>query len=282
MPPERSAGLTTPPMRASLATRFEPIVVWLAPLGLVLLWQVVVRRVDPGGILPSPVGVGRGLVELLADGRLHRALLHSSVHILTGFGLATAAAIPLGTLTAMSGRAEEWLRPLVETFRPIAPYAWVPMAILWLGFGSPTVVAIVSYAAFFPIFVNTAEGMRRVPRGLVRAARTLGASRLAIFRRVMVPGALPLIFVGLRLGLGAAWIAVVAGELATATSGTDRAAWNGIGQMMFIFYAYSINLNYIVVGMLGVGAMALVLDAGLRRLEVAVMPWRRPVRSLGG
>jgi ABC-type nitrate/sulfonate/bicarbonate transport system permease component len=261
-------------------SRLEPLVVWLAPLALVLLWQVVVRRVDPSGILPTPAGVARGLVQLVADGRLHRALLHSSLHILTGFGLAAAAAIPLGALTASSARAEAWLRPLVETFRPIAPYAWVPMAILWLGFGSPTVVVIVSYAAFFPIFVNTAEAVRRVPRGLVQAARTLGASRVTVVRRVMVPAALPLIFVGLRLGLGAAWIAVVAGELATATSGTDRAAWNGIGQMMFIFYAYSIDLNNIVVGMLGVGAMALVLDAGLRRLELAIMPWRRPTRSL--
>src|SRR5262249_38838341 len=119
----------------------------------------------------------------------------------------------------------------------------------------------------------------RVPPSLTRAARTLGASRLMIARRVMIPGALPLVFVGLRLGLGAAWIAVIAGELATATSGTDQSVWNGIGQMMFVFYAYSINLNYLVVGMLSVGAIALVLDAGLRHLEAAVVPWRWPARA---
>lgn len=262
-------------MRREAVARLEPVVVWGAPLALVALWQLAV----PGGLLPTPLGVLRGLLELSADGRLLRALLWSSVHILSGFGLAAAIAIPLGALVGGSAAAEGWLRPLVETFRPIAPYAWVPMAILWLGFGSPAVVAIVGYAAFFPIFVNTAEAVRRIPPSLVRAARTLGASRLMIARRVMIPGALPLVFVGLRLGLGAAWIAVIAGELATAMSGTDQSVWNGIGQMMFVFYAYSINLNYLVVGMLGVGAVALVLDAGLRRLEAAVMPWRRPARS---
>lgn len=262
-------------MQREVAARLEPVVLWLAPLVFVVLWQLAV----PGGVLPTPAGVLRGVVELSGDGRLLRALLRSSIHILSGFGLAAAVAVPLGVLVGGSAAAEGWLRPLVETFRPIAPYAWVPMAILWLGFGSPAVVAIVAYAAFFPIFINTAEAVRRVPRSLVRAARTLGASRLMIARRVMIPGALPLVFVGLRLGLGAAWIAVIAGELATATSGTDQNVWNGIGQMMFIFYAYSINLNYLVVGMLSVGAIALVLDAGLRRLEAAVMPWRRPAPS---
>lgn len=252
--------------------------VWLTPLAIVGLWQLLVPLADPRGVLPTPVGVTRGFLELLSDGRLLRALLASGIHILGGFGLAMILGVGLGTFAGSNPRVEDWLRPMVETFRPIAPYAWVPMAILWLGFGSRSVIAIVTYAAFFPIFVNTTEAVRRIPRSLVRAAQTLGASQKMIFRDVMVPGALPLIFVGLRLGMGAAWISVIAGELATATSGIDQSLWNGIGQMMFIFYSYSINLNYIVVGMLSVGIIALVLDGCLGMLERVVIPWSRPAQ----
>lgn len=253
--------------------------VWLAPLVILILWQLVVPLSDPRRVLPTPLGVLRGSLELLADGRLLRALLASGLHIVAGFGLAAMLGIGLGTLAGSRPAADEWMRPIIETFRPIAPYAWVPMAILWLGFGSRAVIAIVTYAAFFPIFVNTAEAVRRVPRALVHAARTLGASHGTIFREVMVPGAMPLIFVGLRLGMGAAWISVIAGELATATSAIDQSLWNGIGQMMFVFYSYSINLNYIVVGMISVGIVALALDGGLRALERILVPWHRPAQD---
>jgi len=136
-------------------------------------------------------------------------------------------------------------------------------------------VLIVAYAAFFPIVVNTVAGAKRISPTLLRAAATMGLSRFATMRTVIVPGALPAIGVGLRIGMGVAWTAIVAAELAVGAKAGGGGS-GGIGAMMFIFYAYSIELNRIVVCMIAVGLVALVLDRGLRAMMRRLMPWSAP------
>jgi len=165
------------------------------------------------------------------------------------------------------------LDPVVESFRPIAPMAILPIAILWFGTGTPSALAIVTYAAFFPVLVNTVHGVSRVDRKLVLAAQTMGMGRLTILTRVILPGALPGIMLGARLAMGVAWTAIIAAELAVgAKSGGGTSG--GIGQMMFVFYAYSVDLNAIVVCMAVVGVVALGIDRLFRAAERRLMPWR--------
>jgi ABC-type nitrate/sulfonate/bicarbonate transport system permease component len=154
--------------------------------------------------------------------------------------------------------------------------AILPIAILLLGTGTPTALAIVAYASFFPVVVNTVHGVSHVDRKLILAARTMGISRLSILTRVVLPGALPSILLGTRLAMGVAWTAIIAAELAVgAKSGGGGSG--GIGQMMFVFYAYNIDLNAIVVCMTVVGLVALCIDHIFKMLEKRLTPWRQEI-----
>ena len=200
-------------------------------------------------------------------------MIQSIGRVLAGCLLALVIAIPLGLLMGTIRGVERNLDPLVESFRPVAAIALLPMAILWFGTGTPAAVMLVAYAAFFPILINTISGAKQVDQRLVLVASTMGLRKSTILRTVIVPGAMPQIAVGLRIGLGVAWTAIVAAELAVgAKSGGGGSG--GIGQMMFVFYAYSIELNRIVVCMIGVGLVSLALDWLLRTASTRAMPWR--------
>lgn len=243
------------------------------PVVLVALWQLWAMTLPPESPAPAPLKVVLAFVALVRSGDLPLALVQSLGRVLVGFGGALVAAVTLGLLMGTSRVLRNNLDPIVESFRPIAPMALLPIAILWFGTGTPTAFAIVGYAAFFPLLVNTVHGVSRVDRKLVAAARTMGIPRHTVLLRVVLPGALPGILLGARLAMGTAWTAIIAAELAVgAKSGGGNSG--GIGQMMFVFYSYSIDLNAIVVCMAVVGVVALVIDRGFRALEWRLMPWR--------
>ncbi|MDE2455439.1 MAG: ABC transporter permease, partial [Burkholderiales bacterium] len=222
---------------------------------------------------PMPLKVARAFVTLTRSGDLPLALLQSLGRVLAGFAIALVLALTLGAWMGTSRALRHNLDPIIESFRPIAPMALLPIAILWFGTGTPTALAIVAYAAFFPLLINTVHGVSRVDRKLVDAARTMGVPRLRILVSVILPGALPGILLGARLAMGVAWTAIIAAELAVgAKSGGGNSG--GIGQMMFVFYSYSIDLNAIVVCMVAVGVVALLIDRVFRSLESRLMPWR--------
>lgn len=247
---------------------------WLAlPLLLVLAWQLWSLGLPENSPAPAPLKVLRAFITLTASGELPMAILQSLGRVMAGFGGALLLAVVLGGLMGTSRALRDNLDPIIESFRPIAPMALLPIAILWFGTGTPTALAIVGYAAFFPLLVNTVHGVSRVDRKLVAAARTMGIPRTRILLSVVLPGALPGILLGARLAMGVAWTAIIAAELAVgAKSGGGTSG--GIGQMMFVFYAYSIDLNAIVVCMLVVGLVALLIDRVFRSLETRLMPWR--------
>jgi len=243
------------------------------PLLLLAVWQItVMAQPSASGIAPTPFGVIRGFWELTLSGELPKSLLQSLFRIFSGFAAAFTLAVAAALLVSLSRAAEYLLDPVLETFRPIAPIAWIPLAILWFGTGTYAAMFIVGYAVFFPVFVNTLTGLRGVDPRLVNAALTLGASRTMIVREVILPAALPTIVLGARLGMGVGWAAIVAAEM-TVGSKSGGGASGGLGQMMFIFLSYSLELRYIIVGMITVGIVALLIDAGFRRLERLLMPW---------
>lgn len=243
------------------------------PIALLVIWQVWSQTLPGNSPAPAPLRVIHSFMDLVANGGLLSALVQSLGRVVTGFAVALVLGTALGALMGSSRAVRDSLDPLVESFRPIAPMAILPIAILWLGTGTPSALAIVTYAAFFPVLVNTVHGVSRVDRKLVLAAQTMGMTRLTILTRVILPGALPGIMLGARLAMGVAWTAIIAAELAVgAKSGGGGSG--GIGQMMFVFYAYNIDLNAIVVCMIVVGVVALLIDRIFRAAEVRLIPWR--------
>ncbi len=247
---------------------------WLGlvlPAALLVAWQAIGMTVS-NPRMPVPTKVVAAAVTMIADGELPMAVLQSLGRVFLGFAVAAALAIPLGLAMGHSRAVERNVDPVVESFRPIAAIAILPLAILWLGTGTAASVFIVAYAAFFPIVVNTVAGVKRINPSLLQAAATMGIPRLSTIRTVLVPASLPAIGVGLRIAMGVAWTAIVAAELAVGAKAGGGGS-GGVGQMMFVFYAYSIELNRIIVCMLAVGAVALLLDRMLRATLVRAMPW---------
>jgi ABC-type nitrate/sulfonate/bicarbonate transport system permease component len=181
--------------------------------------------------VPFPIDVFTVLVESFVDEvpgmdlTMGEMALASLKRVVIGFGLALLAAFPLGLLMA-SYRSLKYLGdPIVEMFRPIPPVAWIPVFLVMLSvFWGP--VAIVFLGAFFPIFLNVMFGVKRTDQTLVDAAKTLGASRVDIFAKVVIPSTLPYLMTGVKIGLGIAWMCIVAAEmLPVLGGGVGNALW---------------------------------------------------------
>src|SRR6267142_2333140 len=144
-------------------------------------------------LLPTPGEVVAVTVAALLDGTLLRNLLTSLTRIVEGFGIAAVAALTLGTLAALCAPLRLMLEPVIEFVRPIPPLAFLPMFLVWFGLGETSKVAFIAYTTFFPMFVGIASSLLRVDVMLLRAAASLGATRAALLRHVVLPAALPAI-----------------------------------------------------------------------------------------
>ncbi len=233
------------------------------------VWQVSVPA-SAFDVMPTPSHAIAALLSLLDNGKLLAGLAVSWTTVLEGFAIAAVLGIALGIAAGYWSTVSSWIAPVLNLLRPIAPFAWIPMAILWFGAGGGAGVMITAYAAFFPVVTNTMAGVARIRSSLVVAGRTLGASEWVILRRIILPGALPLILVGLRLGIGLAWAAVIAAELAT---GQSTNAAPGVGYLMYLNFAVEADVNAIVAMMLAIGVSALIGDAALLWLQRRVVHW---------
>jgi len=239
---------------------------WLLLL-LVALWQYFSMRYSDLHLqLPPPSDVYKGAVELISKGLLQQDILASLKRVGIALGAASLVGFPLGALLGGSRYFAWSFEPVIGFFRPIPPLAWIPLSILWFGISDSQNIFIIFLAAVFPIILNTAEGVRDVDKQLIRAARTLGANRFTIAFTVILPAALPAMFVGFRVGTGIAWMALVAGELVASTSGLGYL----ISQGRYLFRS-----DYIIVGMVMIGLIGLLLDGMVRLLQAIVTPWRR-------
>jgi taurine transport system permease protein len=200
-----------------------------------------------------------------ADARLHAHVLHSSKLVLLGFACAIATGVPLGLAMGWSRRAEALINPTFLLVRPIPPLAWIPLAIVWLGLGDAAKVLVIWFAAFVPSVINSYAGVRSLERHVVEAARMLGANRWMMLREVVIPGAMPHIFTGLRLSLQACWTTLVAGELIGAAAGLGHLLQQS---------ALDIFPAMILVGMVFVALAGALMTAALGWLEHRAMPWR--------
>lgn len=228
-------------------------------------WLLASLAIDNAVLLPGPVSVVAGFVTLIKDGTLLGDVAASLQRVLGGFMIASVSAIPLALLMGVSRRLEMLLSPVLSFLRPIPPIAWIPLAILWFGIGNPPSYFITAVAAFFPIFINSYAGAHAVRPEHLHAARSLGAGASALFRRVYLPSAMPMISTGLRIGLGQSWMAVVTAELI--------AAHSGLGYMIQA-NRLELETNLVMVGMCIIGLLGATMSTLLGIFERRVLvPW---------
>jgi ABC-type nitrate/sulfonate/bicarbonate transport system permease component len=251
--------------------RYEGLAIGTASVALFLvIWQLVAAaRVVPPLFLPGPSDILGAYVALVRGGTLANDLWISGQELFIGFGLAIAVGLPLGILMGWYTRLNYALDPFVSFLYSTPRIALVPLLIIWFGIGVASKVAIVFLGAFFPIVINTVAGMHNLDPGLIKAARSFGASDLQLFRTVALPGSVPFILTGLRLGVGHALIGVVVGELVAAQA--------GIGYMMATAGA-TFQTAKMFAGLLIVAGAGLVLTAIIARVERRFQAWKPSAR----
>jgi ABC-type nitrate/sulfonate/bicarbonate transport system permease component len=217
-------------------------------------------------LTPSPLDVLRAGVELVESGELQRDILASLSRVLQGFAIAAFVGVALGMAVGRSRLIESLIDPMLELLRPIPPLAFLPMMVLWFGIGEASKIFFIAYAAFFPIFTTTVEGIKYVDPLLLRAAASLGASQRDLFRYVVLPAATPAIITGLRLGFALSFFVIVAAEFIAADSGLGYL----INDARTFFLVSQMLLGAAVIGLIGFAFNRL-----LRLLEARLLRWRR-------
>jgi ABC-type nitrate/sulfonate/bicarbonate transport system permease component len=243
-------------------------------VGFFVLWQfVAMTGLFTPVLLPSPVAVINAFWEMLNQGILLPNIAASLVRVCYGFVLAVVIAVPLGIAAGWNRRLHSVVEPIVELFRPIPVLAMLPLAVLWFGIGESSKVFLITYGSFFPIFVNTLSGVRFVDPIYVQAAESLGATRMQIFRRVVLMAAMPDIAVGLRLGLGFSFLTLVAAEMI--------ASQKGLGYLI-VDTQLTFQTDKTLVATLLFGFLGFILGAVLLQLERYFLRWKRGLQAHRG
>ena len=236
----------------------------LVPVLLIIIWQLWATYVASDPRTPMPTKVAATFVDLVATGGLVGALLQSLLRVISGFAIALVTGTTLGVLMGSYPGVRNSLDPIVEAFRPLAPMAILPIILLWFGTGTLAATAIVTYAAFFPLLLNTISGVRNVDRRLVDAARTMGVGRAALLTKVIVPAAFPTVMVGFRLAFAGAWAAIIAAELIGSPSSLGFA---------IEWYRQLLMSSKVFAFIVTIGFLGYLCDVGLRALQRWLTPW---------
>ena len=236
-------------------------------LFIITLWQLLVYlKCVNEFILPSPFNIFKAFVQLIESGELLSDLLNSIKRVGVGFLLASFCGVSLGVASGYFRGLSKALTPIFEFLRPIPPIAWIPIAILWFGLGDSPAYFIVFMGAFFPIFINSYWGIKSSKLIYINVARNFAVSRFIILTDVALPGSLPHILRGLRIGLGLAWTSVIAAELVGAQS--------GLGYMIQRNRIMLKTCN-VVAGMIAIGIVGLAMNYLMAVLERRVTFWNQ-------
>jgi NitT/TauT family transport system permease protein len=254
-------------MRSAAASKFKQIVPAAAVIAvLVAAWWLVVVATH-SAIFPTPWQVVMGTLELARDGTLWGHIGASLMRVSVGFLLAAGIAVPLGLWMGWVHGAFFTLNPIFQILRPISPIAWIPMAILWFGVGDASPIFLIFMSSVFPMVVQTTAGVHTIERRYLRAAENFGVSRYTLFRRVIIPAVLPQIIVGMRIGLGVAWLVVVAAEMIALRS--------GLGYLIIDSRNAGNRYDLVIGGMVIIGLIGLLLDGVMRLMEgLRIVRWR--------
>lgn len=237
------------------------------PLAILVLWEASAsfRWIDPV-FLPAPQKVAAAFWKMLTAQNLVQDFLASITIVGQAFLYGSAAAILLGIAAGLSRRVEAFFGPTFDTIRHIPGIAWLPLIVLWLGIGAPAKVLVIAKSVFFPVFLNTLQGIRNVDRNHIELARALTLTRWQLVRRVVLPSALPSILVSLRYAAGLAWALVVVAE---GLSGLE-----GLG--FLIFRAQGLLLtDQLMVCMVVIGLVGFAIDRSMALAQRRLLRWKQ-------
>jgi len=241
---------------------FKKILPFVAVLAV---WEMLSRLgLLNSRLLPAPAAIFKAGVGLAGSGEIFADLFFSVKRVFAGFLAAAVLGLGAGAVAGYSRRVSDAVLPLCEFLRPIPPIAWIPIAILWFGLGDNPAYFIVFIGAFFPVFINSYWGVRESRINHLNVARNFGAGRWTILTDVLLPGSLPRIMHGLRIGLGLGWTSVISAELVGAQS--------GLGYMIQL-NRVMLNTENIIVGMTAIGLAGLGMNWLMLLLERRLLAW---------
>ncbi|MDE2119841.1 MAG: ABC transporter permease [Betaproteobacteria bacterium] len=257
------------PARRRLKLRSQ----WITALvlaGMLVLWQVVAAAgVFPAFALPSPMAVWQSFVGILREGyggqSLSADIAVSCLRILVGFVGAIVIGVPVGLLMSRNKLVFDIIDPLLQFVRPVPPLAYIPLLVVWFGIGELPKAILILVGTIPVIIIGTISGVKSTPPLRISVARTLGASNAQIFRKVVLPSALPEIFTAMRVGIGVAWTCLVAAELIAASSGLG---W------LVQFAGQALQVSIVIVGIVIIGLIGYAMELVIRKLETLIVPWR--------
>ncbi|WP_033792562.1 taurine ABC transporter permease TauC [Pantoea septica] len=243
----------------------------LLSLALLLLiwWSITALGLISPLFLPAPQQVLSKLLLIASpqgfmDATLWQHLAASLTRMLVALFAAAAIGIPVGIAMGLSPAVRGLLDPLIELYRPVPPLAYLPLMVIWFGIGETSKILLIYLAIFAPVTLSTLAGVRNTQQVRIRAAQALGASRWQLLRWVILPGALPEILTGLRIGLGVGWSTLVAAELIAAT--------RGLGFMVQSAGEF-LATDVVLAGIAVIALIAFTLELGLRALQRRLTPW---------
>lgn len=260
----------TPPTRAqrkagwhrAAAGKLTP---WIVPLVLVTVWQISAQLGWLSSrILPEPFAVLKSAWTLTASGELWLHVKTSALRALSAFAVGGGLGLLLGLLTGTFKQAETLLDTTIQMIRNIPALALIPLVILWFGIDETAKLFLVSIGVFFPVYLNTFHGIRSVDKGLIEMARSYGLSGWALYRDVILPGALPSILVGVRFSLGLVWVLLIVSETISAQS--------GIGYMTMNAREF-LQTDVVLVGILLYALLGKLADVLARTVERFTLRW---------
>ncbi len=243
---------------------------FILPVLIIVGWELVAIAVNNEFIIPRLGAIVSILIhpfeDIFGTGSLVRHAGLSLGRVLIGFILGIIVAVPLGIIMGRSEKINEFLDSTIEALRPIPPLAWVPLSLAWFKIGLTSIVFIIFIGAFFPILLNTIDGVKGIKKTWVEVGSTLGANERQTLTKIVLPGASPTIWTGLRVGFGIAWMCVVAAEWLPGTNG-------GLGYL--ILYSYNFGqTNVIIAGMIVIGVIGIAVDFLFKDAERRWFSWR--------
>ena len=258
-------------VRPGRMKQYEPIVIGtLSVIFVLTVWQLVANaRIMPVLFLPGPTDVSQAFVKLFQTDEIWLDIATSGQEMAIGYGMAIAVGLAIGLGMGWYTRFQYAMDPFVNFFYSTPRIVLIPLFIIWFGIDMPSKIAVIFLGALFPIIINTMAGVRNTENALLRVARSFGASDALIFRRVVLPGSVPFILTGFRLGIGHALTGVVVAELI--------AARHGVGQLIAIA-GQTFQTPKMLAGVMLIAGTGMLLTTVLQRIENRFQAWRPQIR----
>ncbi|TKC90096.1 aliphatic sulfonate ABC transporter permease SsuC [Trinickia terrae] len=243
-------------------SRFAP---WLVPLAILVAWELAAKSGTLSArILPEPLAVVKAAWSLIESGEMWTDVKVSTLRAVSGFAIGGGIGLALGLATGLFKPAETALDTTIQMIRNIPALAMIPLVILWFGIDEKAKLFLVALGVFFPVYVNTFHGIRSVDANLIEMAKSYGLRGFALYRHVILPGALPSILVGVRFAFGLMWVTLIVAETISAQS--------GIGYMTMNAREF-LQTDVVVVGILLYAALGKLADLLAKALERVTLRW---------